>query len=86
MQLHILLLIILIPVVILLAVTLYLIIKDRRKKFKESPEKSDVWTCTCKVCNTYIAFDSRKPLPKIWLCPSCNSKNYTQPLPAVYEN
>ena len=76
-------LIILLSVVFVLAVALYLVVKLIRahRHITEHLTESDTWSCRCKVCNTHIAFDSTKPLPKIWLCPACGSKNYTQPKP-----
>ena len=76
-------LIILISVVFVLSVALYLLIKFTRehRHITEHSAKSDKWSCKCKVCNTFVTFDSINPLPKIWHCPACNSKNYTQPKP-----
>ena len=73
--------ILLISVIIVLAVALYLIVKSLRKRrhIIEHSDKSETWSCSCKVCNTHVAFDARLPLPKIWYCPACNTKNYTQP-------
>ena len=77
MQLYI--LIILIPVIIVLAVALYFIIKARRGKVKQGLNISATFSGACRACNTHIAFDLQKPIPKIWRCPSCGSKNYSQP-------
>jgi len=78
-------LIILISVILVLAVALYLVVKLIRKhrKMQESTVTSDTFSCKCKVCNTLITFDHTKPLPKIWRCPLCGSKNYatTKPEP-----
>ena len=80
------LLVILIFAVSALFVTLFSLLAVRRKNRNSSralkivDASSDTWSTTCKVCNTHLAFDSAKPLPKIWYCPSCGSKNYTQPL------
>jgi hypothetical protein len=72
-------LIILIPVLIILVVALLFIIKARRGNVTQDLNISDVWSCACKVCKTRVAFDSQKPIPAVWRCPSCGSKNYSQP-------
>ncbi|MFC2038330.1 hypothetical protein ACFLUG_00965 [Chloroflexota bacterium] len=45
----------------------------------ETPDKAVMLSCNCKVCNTYVAFGADQPVPQVWQCPACKSRNYTQP-------
>ena len=71
--------VILVSVIVLLSVSLFLFIRFRKSKLNETPDKAVMLSCNCKVCNTYVAFGADQPVPQVWQCPACKSRNYTQP-------
>jgi hypothetical protein len=69
---------ILIPVIIILSITLYMVRKRISKAGHYFGNQEQGFLAHCAVCNTRVIFDSCKPLPKIWSCPSCGSETHTQ--------